>query len=817
MAARYQFYQGQFVESSDLNDAFAGLESADQALANDLGFLGVVIGGGLSQAVIPNLSVVLQATVAYDQLGQRCYVPASIVIDCSVDYLGVSTAVAVSGHKKILSVFIQFARAPSDPRTDTETPPQTIFYNQAESYKILVYQGAEGVAPAPPPLLSNAILLGDITLSNTGGTSQIQIHTDGVPTGGSQGFYPANVPGHDVAQRGCGDQTVPGNVAAARSQILFAIAHATTWPGINTVSIHDALTAISAELDAVTASGVLNYLGSNLTPNVTGAWADGSFLAPELTLGDALSDAVRVLGLSTNGAGASGAYKIGVGQIPSTTGGVLIPASGVSGLYGTLTALKSANNLDYSSPDGWANGDTVSTTGDLAGYLHWIIQGLAVNHGTSHIAGDALPSLTGGTPVGLDNLYNQLLALKQHDANLDAQAVVGTQFNLAAGSVESQFQEVANLAVAVAKLAAQVNPTGETMVGGRALSAAAGATFALAAGTLEARLQSVLDQLAQETAGGTNAGETHIGGQQLTGAALFNTTGGYTTPLAAGPLETRIQRIIDNAAPRVDTHEYTANDTWTPPPWILPTSVVDIEVIGAGGGGGGGEYTNSSAAVQGGGGGGAGGRSRRTVTYADLGSPLSLPVVVGTPGTGGAGGGVFSHPGVSGTGGGDTSVGNIVARGGAFGAGGGVPGGAGGAGGAGDFPGGDGGNAVVAAAGASGGSSGAPGGGGGGGSCNSMGVDYAGGVGGADAANTAAAATAGASGGSVGGAANPTTPTGPGGGGGGGGGNAGGAGGDGGASANYGGGGGGGGAGRTGAGGHGADASGGYARVTTRY
>ena len=126
------------------------------------------------------------------------------------------------------------------------------------------------------------MIIADITLNNTG-VSQLQIHTDGVVTGGS----PA---GHDVS--------------FARSQLLYAIAHGTTWPGIASVNILGALTALSNEMDNVTAAGVLNYLGSSLT-TPTGAWADASTLASQLTLGGAVSNLVGVLG------GTTGAAKIG--------------------------------------------------------------------------------------------------------------------------------------------------------------------------------------------------------------------------------------------------------------------------------------------------------------------------------------------------------------------------------------------------------------------------------------------------------------------------------------------------------------------------
>ena len=408
MANRWIQWQGQYVAASDLNTSAAGLEAADRALAADLGFFGIVVGGACAQAVSPAMSIVLAGpTVAYDQLGQRVYVAASQTISLSVDYLGQSTTVATVGHSKVLSVFLQFTRNNTQAVVDSETPPQTIYVNQAESYQILVYQGAESASPSKPALLSNGVLLCDVIITY----GQTQVHTDGTAAGGSP-------VGHDVYET-VGDTY---NAATSRQQLLFAVPHQNTWAGLmgNGAGLNDIFTSISAEIDTFTAAGVVNYLGSHYTavsPSpLLRTWVDGSYLAPQTTLGDAITFIVATLGSDT-GSGTDGASKIGAYTIPTLTVGAAIPAGSIGS---QLTKLKSAAYIDFSTTATWANGSTV-VDGDLQDVINsQIVSGLAsTSTGTLYVGGPAIASTTGLSAIAAGTLSSQLNALKS-SANLDS-------------------------------------------------------------------------------------------------------------------------------------------------------------------------------------------------------------------------------------------------------------------------------------------------------------------------------------------------------------------------------------------------------------
>ena len=145
---RQDFYFEQLVTQADLDTAFDFAEQADQRALTDNGYVGVV--GGLEvveASPTPNITVTVNSGVAYDQLGQRCFVPVPTTLNLAVDSNAVSTAVANPGNEKWLSVFIEFDRALSDPRVDGNGVP--LLYLRAESFQFVVDQGAENAAGTP--------------------------------------------------------------------------------------------------------------------------------------------------------------------------------------------------------------------------------------------------------------------------------------------------------------------------------------------------------------------------------------------------------------------------------------------------------------------------------------------------------------------------------------------------------------------------------------------------------------------------------------------------------------------------------------------
>ncbi len=158
---RKDFYYRQLVTEGDLDEMFDLVEAADRDFVIDSGLIGVYFGLDVAEAGVPNLTVQVAAGSAYDQTGQRIAIPSTQVVPLSVDSNNVTTAVTTPGNTKIVSLFVKFKRALSNPKTDGNNA--TVQYNRDESYEFYVTQGAEGLAPTPPSLESNAILLADIT------------------------------------------------------------------------------------------------------------------------------------------------------------------------------------------------------------------------------------------------------------------------------------------------------------------------------------------------------------------------------------------------------------------------------------------------------------------------------------------------------------------------------------------------------------------------------------------------------------------------------------------------------------------------------
>ena len=145
MSNRLDFYFEQLVTQADMDEAFDFAELADQRLQSDNGYVGIAQGIEVVEAFpTPNLTVDINAGVAYDQAGQRCAITAPQNLDISVDSSAVSTAVAGGGNEKWLAVFIAFDRTLSDPRVDGNGVP--LQYRRSEGFQFIVDQSAE--APA---------------------------------------------------------------------------------------------------------------------------------------------------------------------------------------------------------------------------------------------------------------------------------------------------------------------------------------------------------------------------------------------------------------------------------------------------------------------------------------------------------------------------------------------------------------------------------------------------------------------------------------------------------------------------------------------
>jgi hypothetical protein len=275
MVDRVDWYFRQKVTEAELDGAFDDVEQGIWNLATDLSFFGIVAGLAVAEASVPNLTVDVTAGTAYDQDGARVRIPTLQNLDVSVDSNSVSTAVTTPGNSKIVSVFVKFDRALSDPRTDGNS--NTVYFERDESFEFYVTQGAEAASPSPPALESDAVLIADVTIAY--GDTQI----------------------FDAAINLTGRR----QDAFATSTSTLSIREGTPLDAITAVlqELDDHITAV-ANLHPATA---IDYAGGP-------AWADTT-TNPATTVEAQLD---KIVGDLASQAGNGGAYKIGHGTISGT-------------------------------------------------------------------------------------------------------------------------------------------------------------------------------------------------------------------------------------------------------------------------------------------------------------------------------------------------------------------------------------------------------------------------------------------------------------------------------------------------------------------
>lgn len=171
---REDFYFKQPVTESELDSAFDYCEQADNSMMTDQALSGIFQGGEATQHTgTPNVSIDLSGPCfGYDQAGRRLYFGGpSLNVPLANDSNGSPTTVAGGGNEKWVSVFLKFARALSDSRTDGNA--QVVLFHRDEAHEIIIVQGAEaaiGVA-VKPTLDPDMILLCDVNRTN--GQTQI--------------------------------------------------------------------------------------------------------------------------------------------------------------------------------------------------------------------------------------------------------------------------------------------------------------------------------------------------------------------------------------------------------------------------------------------------------------------------------------------------------------------------------------------------------------------------------------------------------------------------------------------------------------------
>jgi len=404
MAARSNFYLSQLVSEADVDQAFDDLENADRALVADLGFVGVMTGLVASEHSPNNMTIDVTGGTAYDPDGARTVVPSTQTVNLAVDHASVTTAVVTGGNSKVLSLFVKFARALSQPETDgTGT---TVYYRRDESFSFYVKQGSEAVSPTPPSLEADGILLCDVTIAH--GATTI----------------------------------VDGDISTARRQDLVVLSGTplgTSGTGGRYGTYLAALQAIVTRYDNHVNAVADQHPASQINYAGGPTWANGDNADKiGVTTVEAAIDAVATkIGATTTSH--SGADLVGCAQMVGTYATI----SGAT-LFQTLTALRSCANLEYAGGPVWANADNADKIGAqaLEGALDAVASKLGAttaSHSGLHLIGGATcGNFTAGTAY---SFFSQLTAVTSSD---DGAKRIGTEAvgNFAGATLRAQLTEL---------------------------------------------------------------------------------------------------------------------------------------------------------------------------------------------------------------------------------------------------------------------------------------------------------------------------------------------------------------------------------------
>lgn len=418
MANRRDFFYLQKVTEGELDGAFNELEQADRDMAVDFGFFGILSNLAVTQNGGGNLTVDVSGLgTAYDQTGQRIYVPSLQNVNCAVDFNSVTTTVATPGNSKIVSLFIQFDRALSDPRVDGNS--LTVYFVRTETFKFKVVQGAEAASPSAPSLLSDGVLLADITRSfgvttittpniDLAARRQDSIFVDDSPFSLREGTPADAIRAFVLRYNQHVNGTADGHIGAA-----IAYGGGANWAdgsanGAATVEV--TLDSIFTSLGGATGA---NKIGAT----ITSLWKDGSGISGN-TIDAALEEIVSDLAGAVGGFG--GAAKVG------------------------LTSASTATWFDASNP---STGNAADTVGH---FLNRAIGDLGGNSGAARIGTAARTTWLGGRTnpasvsvfAAIDKIITDLNAATGADDGAERIGAAAGPTSLSAGSVRSQLDDL---------------------------------------------------------------------------------------------------------------------------------------------------------------------------------------------------------------------------------------------------------------------------------------------------------------------------------------------------------------------------------------
>lgn len=164
---RADMYFRQRVTEAEMDDIFDDAENALWNLAIDIGLLGVVTGGVITESAVPDWNVLASNPLrGYDQLGRRLYFGSQQTVDCSQDENGNPTLPG-GGNERYLMLKLEFDRLLSDLRQDGNGA--NVYYIRDEYFEINVEMGSEAtygnaVKPDKP---TDSLVLCDILILDT--------------------------------------------------------------------------------------------------------------------------------------------------------------------------------------------------------------------------------------------------------------------------------------------------------------------------------------------------------------------------------------------------------------------------------------------------------------------------------------------------------------------------------------------------------------------------------------------------------------------------------------------------------------------------
>lgn len=350
---RLDYYFKQKVTEAELDKGFKYAEDAIKAVAAESGLFGVSSGMVLSAQLVPDMSVAVSDGVAYDKAGNPVRVVSVPPVSVAIDYNAIPTTVAGGANEKYVSIFVEFDRALSDPRTDGNS--LTVFFERQEFYKFKIVQSAEALIGAAVPVAvdpsgGNGVLLGTVHLlfgqSTVANADISQAARDDVYYYGSWGVTPAPISVRVGTARaaigilqgaintlfGGGGPTIPASsiayaggaawadgttnpAASVEAQLdkiindlratvdpagakkIGARAQTSGGHSVSSTTIDGQILELLAYIDGIGAAGSIAYAGG-------GAWADSS-TNPATTVENQLDKIIADLG------GANGAQKVG--------------------------------------------------------------------------------------------------------------------------------------------------------------------------------------------------------------------------------------------------------------------------------------------------------------------------------------------------------------------------------------------------------------------------------------------------------------------------------------------------------------------------